>query len=55
MHGRRQILDPGERKIASFFGYLRFAPPNQYEPPDPPWRRGPFRPPPNRPPQAQQR
>ena len=45
MHGRRQILDPRERKVASFFGYLRFAPPNEYEPPNAPWRRGPFRPP----------
>ena len=45
MHGRREILDPRERKIASYFGYLRFAPANQYEPPDAPWRRGSFRPP----------
>jgi hypothetical protein len=45
MHGRREILDARERKIASYFGYLRFAPPNEYEPLDPAWRRGPFRPP----------
>lgn len=45
MHGRNQIFDPRERKIASYFGYLRFAPPNEDEPLDPPWRRGPFRPP----------
>ena len=45
MHGRRQILNAGERKIASYFGYLSFAPRNDFDPPDPPWRRGPFRPP----------
>jgi alpha-ketoglutarate-dependent taurine dioxygenase len=45
MHGRRQILNAAERKIASYFGYLSFAPASEYEPPDPPWRRGPFRPP----------
>ena len=45
MHGRRQILDAAERKIASYFGYLSFAPPNEYDPPDPIWRRGTFRPP----------
>lgn len=45
MHGRNQILNSAERKIASYFGYLGFAPPNEYDPPDPPWRRGAFRPP----------
>ncbi|MEI9851160.1 MAG: TauD/TfdA family dioxygenase [Sphingomonas sp.] len=33
MHGRRAILDPGERRIASYFGYLRFAPPSTRSPP----------------------
>jgi hypothetical protein len=45
MHGRREILNPAERKIASYFGYLPFAPSSEYDPPDAPWRRGPFRPP----------
>jgi alpha-ketoglutarate-dependent taurine dioxygenase len=45
MHGRRQIMNAQERKIASYFGYLSFAPVNEYEPPDPVWRRGSFRPP----------
>jgi alpha-ketoglutarate-dependent taurine dioxygenase len=53
MHGRNQILNPMERKIASYFGYLSFAPPNEYEPRDPPWRRGPFRPPASGPARAQ--
>jgi hypothetical protein len=45
MHGRTAITDTRERLIASYFGYLRFAPPNPEEPRDPPWRRGAFRPP----------
>lgn len=45
MHGRRRILNPSERTIASYFGYLPFAPPSEYDPPDAPWRTGPFRPP----------
>jgi alpha-ketoglutarate-dependent taurine dioxygenase len=45
MHGRTAVLDPGERLIASYFGYLRFAVPDPEEPLDPPWRRGPFSPP----------
>jgi alpha-ketoglutarate-dependent taurine dioxygenase len=45
MHGRRRIMNAQERKIASYFGYLSFAPVNEYEPPDPIWRRGSFRPP----------
>jgi alpha-ketoglutarate-dependent taurine dioxygenase len=45
MHGRTAVVDPGQRLIASYFGYLRFAPPDPEEPLDPPWRRGPFRPP----------
>lgn len=45
MHGRNPIFAAGERKIASYFGYLGFAPPNPYDPPNPPWRHGAFRPP----------
>ncbi|MET0269591.1 MAG: TauD/TfdA family dioxygenase [Sphingomonas sp.] len=45
MHGRTAITDAGERKIASFFGYLGFAPPNPEEPPMPPWRQADFHPP----------
>lgn len=45
MHGRRAISDPRERKIASYFGYVGFAPPNEFEPIDPPWRQGQFKPP----------
>lgn len=45
MHGRRAILDTQERLIASYFGYLNFAPPNPDEPADPIWRRTTFRPP----------
>ncbi|HUQ13382.1 MAG TPA: TauD/TfdA family dioxygenase [Novosphingobium sp.] len=45
MHGRRAILQPGERRIATFFGYLDFALPDPEEPPDPIWRREDFEPP----------
>ncbi len=45
MHGRAEILDIRERLIASFFGYLNFAPPNPEEPPAPPWRKADFSPP----------
>jgi len=45
MHGRTAIIDPGERLIATFFGYLSFAHPDPEEPPDAPWRRGDFYPP----------
>lgn len=47
MHGRRAIADVSERRIATYFGYLRFAAPDPEEGPDPPWRRGNFHPPPN--------
>jgi hypothetical protein len=50
MHGRNAIVDPSERQIASYFGYLPDAPPNEDEPSDPIWRRQEFRPP--RPPRA---
>ena len=45
MHGRTAVRDAGERLIASYFGYLRFALPNPEEPADPLWRAGPFNPP----------
>lgn len=45
MHGRNAIRDPGERQIASYFGYLSFAIPDPEEIPHAPWRRGNFRPP----------
>ena len=45
MHGRTAVEDAEARLIASYFGYLRFAIPDAEEPPDPPWRRGAFRPP----------
>lgn len=47
MHGRRAITDVAERRIATYFGYLRFAAPDAEEGADPPWRRGNFHPPPN--------
>ena len=45
MHGRTAIVDPGERLIATYFGYLGFARPDPEEPADAPWRRGDFHPP----------
>lgn len=45
MHGRRAIPDPSQRRIASYFGYLRDAPEVAGEPDDPIWRREEFRPP----------
>lgn len=45
MHGRNPIDIPSERLIASYFGYLDFAPVNPEEPVDPIWRRANFRPP----------
>jgi alpha-ketoglutarate-dependent taurine dioxygenase len=45
LHGRTAIVDAGERLIASYFGFLRFAQPSSEEPPDPQWRRADFRPP----------
>lgn len=45
MHGRRAIIDPQNRTIASYFGYVGFAPADEFEPVDPPWRRSQFRPP----------
>ena len=45
MHGRTAILNAAERRIATFFGYLRFAVPDPEEPADPVWRREDFVPP----------
>ncbi len=45
MHGRNAIVDPAQRVIASYFGYLDFAIPNGEEIADAPWRRHAFRPP----------
>ena len=45
MHGRTAVRDAGERLIASYFGYFKFALPDPEEPANPPWRRGPFEPP----------
>ena len=45
LHGRTAIEDTKERLIATFFGYLNFAPRNAEEPVDPVWRKADFRPP----------
>lgn len=45
MHGRTAIRDVAERRIATYFGFLRFAVPDLEEGPDPPWRKPGFRPP----------
>lgn len=45
MHGRTAINTPEQRRIATWFGYLRFAVPNPEEPVDPIWRREDFAPP----------
>ncbi len=45
MHGRTAITDPGERMIATFFGYVNFAVPDPEEPPQPLWRQHDFTPP----------
>jgi len=45
MHGRNAIIDPGERLIATFFGYVKFARPDAEEPKDAPWRKPGFAPP----------
>ena len=46
MHGRNAIIDPGERLIATFFGYLGFASPDPEEPSHAIWRQRDFAPPP---------
>ncbi len=45
MHGRNAIKNMDERKIASYFGYLNFAEPDEEEAKDPFWRHEEFRPP----------
>ncbi|VWX46968.1 TauD/TfdA family dioxygenase [Novosphingobium sp. 9U] len=45
MHGRTAITDPGERLIATFFGYVGFAERDPEEPPQPLWRQRDFMPP----------
>lgn len=45
MHGRTAIIDPAERKIATYFGYLNFAIPDPEEPKNAIWRREDFEPP----------
>jgi len=45
MHGRNRITNTAERRIATYFGYLRFAIPDPEEGPDPLWRKPGFRPP----------
>lgn len=45
MHGRAAVRDLAKRRIATFFGYLSFAPSDPEEPPDPIWRRKDFEPP----------
>lgn len=45
MHGRRAIADPGERRIATYFGYLKGIDRRPGEPENPVWRREAFVPP----------
>jgi alpha-ketoglutarate-dependent taurine dioxygenase len=45
MHGRTAIVDPAERQIATYFGYLDFAIPDPEEPANAPWRQADFDPP----------
>lgn len=45
MHGRTAIIDPAERQIATYFGYLDQAVPCPEEPADAIWRRADFDPP----------
>jgi len=45
MHGRRAIADPAERRIATYFGYLKGVTGRPGEPADPVWRRAAFIPP----------
>ena len=51
MHGRNAITEPGDRLIASYFGYLNGVTQRPDEIANPPWRQANFRPPaPQRPP-----
>ena len=45
MHGRKAIVNPKERRIATYFGYLKGIDRREGEPPDPIWRRERFVPP----------
>jgi hypothetical protein len=45
MHGRNAITEPGDRLIASYFGYLNGVGQRPDEIVDPPWRKPGFRPP----------
>jgi len=45
LHGRTAIVDPGERVILTYFGYLNFAIPDPEEPANAIWRREDFEPP----------
>jgi alpha-ketoglutarate-dependent taurine dioxygenase len=45
MHGRRAIADAAERRIATYFGYLKGVSQRPGEPDDPIWRRSAFVPP----------
>ena len=45
LHGRTAIHDAAQRRIATFFGYLRFAVPDREDPANPVWRREDFLPP----------
>jgi hypothetical protein len=45
MHGRNAITEPGDRLIASYFGYLNGIGQRVEEIADPPWRKPGFRPP----------
>ncbi len=38
MHGRRRVLNPDTRLIATYFGYLKFAVPDGEEPENAIWR-----------------
>lgn len=46
MHGRTEVTHPGQRLIATYFGYLDGAIPDPEEPSDPVWRKPGFTPPP---------
>ena len=45
MHGRKAIVDAGERRIATYFGYLKGIDRREGEPENPIWRRECFVPP----------
>jgi Taurine catabolism dioxygenase TauD, TfdA family len=45
MHGRNAITEPGDRLIASYFGYLNGVAHRSDEIANPPWRKPGFRPP----------